>query len=64
MLDKLKNACGFIPFGAVNVEMLMGPWNTLYIRNAERDGTDFAHATTPGSLDSAPGCKKAARDSK
>jgi hypothetical protein len=30
-LDELKSASGFIRFGSVNVKMLMGAWDTLYI---------------------------------
>jgi hypothetical protein len=29
-LDELNSASGFIRFGRVNVEMVMGAWDTLY----------------------------------
>jgi hypothetical protein len=31
MLDELNSESGFIQFGSVNAEMLMGAWNTRYL---------------------------------
>jgi hypothetical protein len=40
VLNELKSASGFIRFGLVNVEMLMGAWDTLHLFVAARDAVE------------------------